>query len=421
MLRDRITVLFFGDVIALVASLVCMAAIRLSRPTNAPYLHDQIETFLGLFVVWLVVFFIFDLYNVRRVNPNPRNIGQLALAILSSSILSVVYFYMFPTTGSPKTNLLILAVFSFIILVLWRRMFYLLYTSRYSQMIAVIGTGPAVDTLVSDIQKHPQIGRIVYTGTNISEVAMIPELDVLISHGVEVQHLVRTTQQKQSDILSLAEAYEQLFGKVPLILVTEEKALSVFAQRKNLAYRLAERFIEILFAIIVLIVTSPFLLIAALAILIEDGKPIVYTQTRVGKHGKLFNMHKLRTMVQNAEVRGAQWATINDPRSTRVGRILRKTHLDEVLQMVNLLKALVGPRPERPEFIAELEQRIPYYFLRHTVKPGFTGWAQIKFRYARSELDSREKFEYDLYWLIRRNTLFDLGIIAKTVQIIFTH
>jgi lipopolysaccharide/colanic/teichoic acid biosynthesis glycosyltransferase len=109
---------------------------------------------------------------------------------------------------------------------------------------------------------------------------------------------------------------------------------------------------------------------------------------------------------------------------TRVGRILRKTHLDDVPQMINILKgdiALIGPRPERPEFVHELEKAIPYYFLRHTVKPGFTGWAQIKFRYARNIDDAKEKFEYDLFYLLKRNPLLNLGITLKTVQIIFTH
>jgi lipopolysaccharide/colanic/teichoic acid biosynthesis glycosyltransferase len=424
MLRDRITVLFFGDIVALVISLFCMAAIRLSYSTQSLYLQNQIRIFLFLFILWLIVFFIFDLYNVRRANPNPRNIGQLALAVMSASILSVLYFYIFPTNGTPKTNLLILAGFSFLLLVIWRRIFYLLYTSRYSQLIAIIGSGPAVDSLIKDIQAHPQIGQVIYEGTNVADIEAVPEVDVLISHGVEVQQLVRAAHQKQSDILSLAEAYEQLFGKVPLILLTEEKALSVFSKQKNLAHRMIERIIEMLFAVIILIVMSPFLAIAALAILIEDGKPIFYKQIRVGRHGKPFIMYKLRTMGTNAEAQGAQWATVNDPRSTKVGRILRKTHIDEVPQMFNLLKgeiALVGPRPERPEFVTELEQRIPYYFLRHTVKPGFTGWAQIKFRYARSELDSKEKFEYDLYYLFNKNSLLDIGIFLKTVQIIFTH
>jgi lipopolysaccharide/colanic/teichoic acid biosynthesis glycosyltransferase len=125
-----------------------------------------------------------------------------------------------------------------------------------------------------------------------------------------------------------------------------------------------------------------------------------------------------------AETGTAKWAEENDPRITKVGRITRKLHLDELGQMINLLKgdiALVGPRPERPEFVEKLEKEIPYYFMRHTISPGFTGWAQIKFRYARTVMDSEEKFEYDLYYIKNRNIFLDAGIIMKTVQIIFTH
>jgi lipopolysaccharide/colanic/teichoic acid biosynthesis glycosyltransferase len=126
-----------------------------------------------------------------------------------------------------------------------------------------------------------------------------------------------------------------------------------------------------------------------------------------------------------AETGTAVWSTGGkDSRITKVGAITRKLHVDEIPQMLNLLKgdlALVGPRPERPEFVANLEKEIPYYFMRHTIKPGFTGWAQIKFRYARTVLDSEEKFEYDLFYLKNRNIFLDVGIILKTAQIVFTH
>jgi lipopolysaccharide/colanic/teichoic acid biosynthesis glycosyltransferase len=171
------------------------------------------------------------------------------------------------------------------------------------------------------------------------------------------------------------------------------------------------------------------MLIGAVAKWAEDGGPIFIKQHRVGKHGKLFTIYKLRSMQAlnkdgSAETNGAVWATAKDPRITPVGHILRTTHLDEVPQMYNIIKgdlALIGPRAERPEFVAELEQQIPYYYLRHTIKPGFTGWAQIKYRYARSIQDSREKFEYDLYYLKNKSPLLDIGIVLKTLQIIFTH
>ena len=125
-----------------------------------------------------------------------------------------------------------------------------------------------------------------------------------------------------------------------------------------------------------------------------------------------------------AENDGIKWTEKSDPRITRVGKIIRKLHIDEIPQLWNVIRgdmALVGPRPEQPEFVEKLEQEIPYYYLRHIIKPGFTGWAQIKFQYARTVSDSKQKLEYDLYYLENRSPLLDLGIIVKTIQIIFTH
>ncbi|MEZ4114028.1 MAG: sugar transferase [Candidatus Paceibacterota bacterium] len=150
----------------------------------------------------------------------------------------------------------------------------------------------------------------------------------------------------------------------------------------------------------------------------------MYKQKRVGKDSEHFLIWKLQSMKQNAEKNGAVWAEEKDSRITRFGKILRKLHIDEIPQMINVLKGdinLVGPRPERPEFVEKLEKEIPYYFLRHSITPGFTGWAQIKYRYARTVDDSQDKFEYDLYYLKNRNVFLDFGIIIKTIQIIFTH
>jgi lipopolysaccharide/colanic/teichoic acid biosynthesis glycosyltransferase len=429
MLRDRNTVLFLGDLTMLIASFLIMIALRFDWLTDRVMITTQTELFAWLFALWLLIFFIFDLYNLRRVNPNPRNVGLLALAVGASTLMSIIVLYIFPYSGTPKTNLAIVAISSFILLVIWRRLFYNLFTARFSQRIAVIGQGAAVDYLLQDLAAHPHIGKVVSVQPSFTTTADIPNITLAIGHKVDIKNLLVIAREKQCEVLSLYEAYNELFAKIPLALMSEEKATEVLSKRKQVSYRLLERLFEIIIASIILIVASPFLLIAAIAILIEDGKPVVIKQARVGKNSVVFLLYKLRTMKAlapdgSAEINGSQWATVKDPRITKVGAFLRKSHLDEVLQMLNIIRgdiALIGPRPERPEFVSTLEQTIPYYFLRHTIKPGFTGWAQIKFRYARSELDAQEKFEYDLYYLLNKNPLFDLGILVKTVQIFFTH
>jgi lipopolysaccharide/colanic/teichoic acid biosynthesis glycosyltransferase len=193
---------------------------------------------------------------------------------------------------------------------------------------------------------------------------------------------------------------------------------------KNKIYDSTKTFLSLVLASLLLIITSPLILLIALVIKIYDGGPVFYSQERVGKNNHTFNLYKFRSMVVNAEENGPEWAAKEDARTTPVGRVLRKLHVDELPQMWNILKrdiSFVGPRPERPEFVMKLESEIPFYHLRHIIAPGFTGWAQIKFRYAGNVMDSKEKFQYDLYYLKNRNFFMDLGIFLRTIQIIFTH
>jgi len=162
-----------------------------------------------------------------------------------------------------------------------------------------------------------------------------------------------------------------------------------------------------------------FLLIAAL-IKIDSSGPAMYRQTRVGLRGRPFLIWKFRSMRQDAEKSGPQWAQADDPRISRVGRWLRKTRIDEFPQLINVLKgemSLVGPRPERPVFVQDLRKIIPYYDLRHTVRPGITGWAQVKFRYGASEEDAHVKLQYDLYYVKRLSFALDMRILVQTTQV----
>lgn len=181
------------------------------------------------------------------------------------------------------------------------------------------------------------------------------------------------------------------------------------------------RVIDVLAALVLLVVLSPVFLVAALAIMIESGRPIFYRQRRVGFRGRLIDVIKFRSMYRDAESRsGPVWASENDPRITKVGRILRKYRIDELPQLWNVLKgemALVGPRPERPHFFEELRREVPIFELRTCVRPGVTGWAQVRAPYASNIADSRTKLEYDLFYVLRRSPLFDLAILVETVGV----
>jgi len=180
-------------------------------------------------------------------------------------------------------------------------------------------------------------------------------------------------------------------------------------------FRIADVFISII-GLILFVVLAPFILIGNI---LGNQGPTFYTQKRVGKKGEIFKIYKLRSMKKNAEKDGAVWAKKNDVRITSFGKVLRNTRLDEIPQFFNILKgemSLIGPRPERPEFVESLEKEIPFYAIRHVIRPGLTGWAQVNYNYANSIEEQEEKLRYDLYYIKERNTFLDFKIFIKTIS-----
>jgi len=200
----------------------------------------------------------------------------------------------------------------------------------------------------------------------------------------------------------------------------------IFGQgfRQSSAHRMLKRVIDIVWSAGLLVIIFPVLTVAVIAILVESGGrgSVIYRQLRVGLNGKPFEIYKLRSMIPEAESDGqARWAATNDPRTTRVGALLRRLKIDELPQLVNILRgemSFVGPRPERPEFVAKLEKQLPFYSERHCVKPGLTGWAQLCYPYGASVEDARQKLQYELYYLKNHSPLFDLLILIETLSVI---
>ena len=225
------------------------------------------------------------------------------------------------------------------------------------------------------------------------------------------------------DVLELPSFLERETGKVRLDVLNPSWIIFGEGFRASSWQHVLARGFDLLVSFSLLAVTLPVMGLAILAIKLEDGlgAPVFYRQKRVGRHGQVFDVLKLRSMSIDAEKNGAQYATTDDPRVTRVGSILRKARIDELPQLINVLKgemSFVGPRPERPEFVCELEQRIPYYRERHTVKPGITGWAQLCYPYGSSEKDTIEKLQYDLYYVKNRSLHLDLAILVQPVAVV---
>jgi len=185
--------------------------------------------------------------------------------------------------------------------------------------------------------------------------------------------------------------------------------------------QLTRRIASFLVAALGLLLFLPFFPFVALAVRLSSNGPLFFRQTRIGMNGKTFSVYKFRSMVQDAEASGAKWATRNDPRITPFGNFMRKTRIDEIPQLWNVLRGdmgLVGPRPERPEFVPWLAEQLPFYDLRHMIRPGLTGWAQVRFKYGATLEDSREKLEYDLYYIKHMSLGLDLMIMFETIKTI---
>lgn len=422
----RKVLLLLGDSLMYLAAVFAVLALRFGWPIPHDVVQAHRMPFALLYVLWVIILYVYNLYDAKYARPTTQATRNILLGIGTCLLAGFLLFYLVPSSVTPKTNLLLLVGIFGGLFFVWRLCFFRIFTNNFKTTVATIGISKEISEFTHEILKNPHLGyQILGSFTTLREILSKetkPDMVVYESHlsSGDIALLAGTHVRG----LHVRDAFQIILYRIPVALVDDTLALRIMEKSQNILYRGVTRLLEILFALVLLIVALPFLIIASLAILFEDGGPIFYRQDRVGIRGKVFRIIKLRSMRVGAESNGAKWADKKDQRVTKVGHILRVSHLDEVPQMLNVLRgdiALVGPRPERPEFVTTLEQEIPYYFLRHIIKPGFTGWAQIMFRYARSVMDSQEKFEYDLYYIKNRGFFLDIGIILKTVQIIFLH
>lgn len=225
-------------------------------------------------------------------------------------------------------------------------------------------------------------------------------------------------------VLGLSSYFEQALGQVHLDSLHASWLIFGEGFRQDLLRRTVKRLFDLGAAVVLLGLLWPVMVIGAILILLDSGFPIFYQQERVGLGGRLFRVVKFRSMRIDAESDGQpRWATGNDQRVTRVGRILRRLRIDELPQLYNVLKgdmSLCGPRPERPHFVAQLAGEIPFYAARHSIKPGITGWAQVRYRYGESVADAQQKLQYDLYYVKNHTLLLDTEILLRTVRVVVT-
>jgi len=427
---NRAGLILFGDFIAFWLSFILLILIRFGGKDYNFAIHEHLFPFTILYLFWVLIFYIFGLYDLLNIKPTIPYFKRWAIAILCSFAVGILLFYFVPIFGiSPKTNLLIqilsFGFFSFF----FRRIIYTLFSKTITRHTILIGDSLYLSELEKTILKNPQMGlEMIGHFQSINEINIEKKnnLIIILDKNIKIQDQnILDFYKKGIEIIDTAKAYEKYLYKIPVEYINLSFIIEDIEIKKDIFYIFIIYIINIIFSIIILVIGSPLLIVSSIFIYIHDKGPIFYMQERVGVNGKTFKLYKLRSMIIESEKDGAKWSTgANDPRVTPIGRIIRKLHIDEIPQMINILKgdiSLVGPRPERPEFVNMLNKNIPYYSFRHIIRPGFTGWAQIKYRYTNTITDSKEKFEYDLYYIKNRNIFLDFGIILKTIQIIFTH
>jgi sugar transferase (PEP-CTERM system associated) len=441
---QKITLLVLGDVLVSLLALYIAFLIGTARGTQMP---GSMEIFLFVSVILFSSYFL-ELYSRKRVfRMSLKEMPAIIfLGLTVSFFVLTAVFFMFPSIALGRRQLLLslgtFGSFQFV----WH-FFYtsLLNVSGMAQKVLVLGTGNLARKMeqimflhkthyafagyydlstnnsrdssspliapcegLLDIAKREKIDKIVVSVTERRGVFPLEELLNCKFAGVE--------------IVDAPSFYEEVMGKMLIENITPGWFIFADGFKLNQTIKLFKRLSDIVLASLGLILTSPLFPLIALLIKIDSKGPVFYRQLRVGEREKNFFLTKFRTMQQNAETEsGAVWAQKNDTRVTRIGNFLRKVRLDELPQFFNVLKgemSFIGPRPERPEFVAKLQQTLPYYVNRHFVKPGITGWAQIKYRYGASDEDALEKLRYDLYYIKNLSLLLDTSITIDTIKVV---
>lgn len=443
--KIRIILLVLGDICALYAALLATLLFRYGAGFYAPFLHQHLVPFSIVFALWIVVFYIAGLYDLRRLRNNLDFLKALALTLFTNAAIAIFFFYLIPIFGiTPKTNLfLFIAIFA-AIMVGWRRFFNrLTATSVPLLRVALVGEGKTAEELFEFVKHNPQFGYEVAAWFRKADLPRglrtLEGWEYFIREN-RIDFIVIPPQFKKESRLArlcyelLARGvavrdipyfYENIFRKVPLAEVNEAWFLEHITNHHRF-YDDLKRAGELFFSLVFSMALLPLVALIALVIKCTSRGPVIYAQTRIGRRERPFTLYKFRSMRLDAEKNGPQWKTQGaaDPRLTRFGKFLVRSHLDELPQLWNIIRgelSFVGPRPERPEFVSVLTEKIPYYKIRHVIQPGITGWAQINFRYGGSAEDSFQKLEYDIYYLKNRSLVLDLAIILKTLKSFFVN
>jgi exopolysaccharide biosynthesis polyprenyl glycosylphosphotransferase len=451
---ERRIVLLTGDLIAALFALGVALYIWGSRlrfiQFDAEFLRQRVPFWFYLLpALWVLL--LLDLYDVHRAGNWRRTVRGILGAASVAFGLYLIFYFFYPEL-LPRVSVGLFIVLVSLLTLLWRRMYIRIFAApQFMRRVLLVGCGKAGQNLlrvINDLWPPPFFlagiidddplkqgqefeGYKVF-GNSEMLLAIIEEQnisDIIVAITGQLQggmfQCLLEAQERGVDILRLPRVFEDLVGRVPIMLLEADWVIRSFVDEvnSNQFYEMVKRLIDIIvgaMGVFFLLALFPFI---SLAIFLDDGKPIFYRQVRTGRGGQSYEMIKFRTMRRNAEADGMpKWATESDERATRAGRYLRKTHLDELPQVINVLRgemSIVGPRAERPELVSYFQHQVPFYRARLLVRPGITGWAQVNFGYASSIEDTIVKLEYDLYYIKHRSLTLDLLILFRTPATVF--
>lgn len=448
-MNRRFITLIIGDILCACSAVIAALGSRYYEIPDISRFSGVGGVRVGL-VVFVLIFssFFVELYQSGRELRARETGGRIFLSLVVSFFILSSLYYLFPSLMyTPSRRVLVFSLACFGILqFLWHigsREGHIF--QRFSRRVLILGTGPLASQIGNLIANSPHNYTLSGYVTCHQEPVYVPSSaivgtesalyetvcrhrahQIVVSlgerRGVFPLRDVLNCKMSGVDVIDAPSFYESVTGK--LLIENISPSWFIFSQgfRVTTITRFFKRGSDIFCALVGSLLVLPFVPIIALAIKLDSPGPVLFAQQRVGERGKYFFLYKFRTMRQDAEAAtGAVWAQKDDPRVTRLGRFLRKSRIDEIPQFINVFRgdmSLVGPRPERPEFVEKLNTVIPYYSERHYVKPGVTGWAQVRYPYGASVEDAVEKLRYDLYYIKNLSVIFDLMIILETIKVV---
>ncbi len=451
--RVKQFLLLIGDVAMLYAGFYIGVALRYQEWAPRD-LFVLVQPISQLFAGAVIILFIIGLYDIGRVKNSRALYQKILLSAGIWVILAIIYFYIkIAALVTPKTTLLCITLGSFGLMVLWRAFYnHFLSTVIWRTSVVFAGLSNEVTELARQITAEPERGFVIAglittpseaihpalkdypSAETLTELAKknnghFPELIVLnptLRNNTTLLAELYRAIFRQITIMDLAEFYETIFQRIPPFTFSEAWFITNLKEQRRRIYDRGRILTDYALAIIMTAVFFATFPLISLAVKLTSPGPVFFKQKRIGRLGKVFAIYKYRTMFSlnpdgSAETGGPQFAAVGDRRVTAVGRVLRRTRLDELPQALNILRgemSLIGPRPERPEFVEQLTEAMPFYAVRHLVKPGLTGWAQLQQAYYGDIKENLYKLEYDLYYIKNRSFFLDVTILLKTISVI---